>query len=59
MAEVFVTSRYLREANKAIEYMETISKLPTCENCKVKKDCTYAPKLGEYTRINCFAWVQK
>lgn len=40
-----------------IDYTDMISKLHDCNDCKAKKDCPKAPKLGQMTRINCFAWV--
>ncbi|MCL2527912.1 MAG: hypothetical protein FWE42_05765 [Defluviitaleaceae bacterium] len=33
-----------------------ISKLPSCNNCKRQRKCDYAPRPGEYARINCFHW---
>lgn len=40
-----------------IDYTDRISKLHDCNDCKAKKDCPNVPKLGQMTRINCFAWV--
>lgn len=40
-----------------IDYVDTISKLHDCNDCKAKRNCPYVPKLGQHTRINCFAWV--
>lgn len=34
-----------------------ISKLPTCNECKAQRDCSYAPKPGQMVRYNCFAFV--
>ena len=34
-----------------------ISKLPTCNECKAKRDCPYAPKPGQKVRYNCYAFV--
>lgn len=39
-----------------IDYEEHISKLHNCNTCAAKRDCPKAPRLGEWTRINCFAW---
>lgn len=39
-----------------INYQENIAKLNGCNTCGKSKSCIYVPKLGEYERINCFAW---
>lgn len=40
-----------------IDYVDRISKLHDCNDCMAKNSCHYVPKLGQQTRINCFAWV--
>ena len=40
----------------AINYAERITQLPCCNDCG-RKNCSYAPNVGEYTRINCFYWI--
>lgn len=42
-----------------INTFEQFASMPSCNTCMVKKNCAYAPKLGEKTRINCFAYVGK
>lgn len=49
----------LNYAQNAIEYMERITKLHDCNDCLAKNDCNYAPRLGDFTRINCYGWVGK
>lgn len=39
-----------------IDYAEHIGDLHDCNTCVALKSCTEAPKPGEWTRINCFAW---
>lgn len=40
-----------------IDYQEKIDSLKDCNTCLCQKNCKYAPRAGEFTRINCFAWV--
>lgn len=58
----------MREAADAIEelsakieslqnFADNISKLPDCNTCLKKTMCEYLPKLGDYCRINCPAWI--
>ena len=36
-----------------------ISKLPTCNECLAKNDCTEVPKAGQMVRYNCYGFVGK
>lgn len=36
-----------------MDYAERVNALPDCNDCGKAKECEYAPKPGEYTRINC------
>ena len=38
-------------------FVDNISKLPDCNNCLKKNMCEFMPNYGEYTRINCPAWL--
>lgn len=38
-------------------FADNISKLPDCNTCLKKNLCEFAPKYGEYCRINCPAWL--
>ena len=38
-------------------FVDNISKLPDCNTCMKKHMCEFVPKLGEYCRINCPAWL--
>lgn len=40
-------------------YVDNISKLPDCNTCLKNSMCEFRPKLGEYCRINCPAWLGK
>lgn len=48
---------FCNDVLKMCDYVDYMSKLHDCNDCKSKKDCPYAPKLGEQVRINCFGWV--
>lgn len=37
-------------------HSEAVSKLPECNDCGKKRTCQHVPRLGAYTRINCFLW---
>lgn len=39
-----------------IDYAEHIGELHDCNTCVAQKNCIKAPRPGEWTRINCFAW---
>lgn len=36
-----------------------ISKLPTCNECAAKNNCSQAPKPGQTVRYNCYAFVKR
>ena len=38
-------------------FADSILKLPDCNTCLKKTMCEFMPKLGEYCRINCPAWL--
>ena len=40
-------------------YVDNISRLPDCNTCLKNSTCEFRPKLGEYCRINCPAWIGK
>lgn len=45
-------------ANQSLRlYYDSISKLPDCNSCLKRDFCEFAPRLGEYCRINCFAYL--
>ena len=39
-------------------HVERLSPLPDCNTCD-SRDCTYRPKIGAFTRINCPLWRGK
>ena len=47
----------LTYAQSCLVFTETMKKQHDCNDCLAKKDCQYAPKLGQVTRINCYGWV--
>ena len=67
---VYDCQRMTSEAADAIEklsakvdslqlYVDKISELPDCNTCLNNNTCEFRPKLGEYCRINCHAWVER
>ena len=50
---------FIGKSISALEYTKYTTALHDCNDCKAKKDCPKAPKIGQQTRINCFAWVGK
>lgn len=51
----------MNEAAEAIEdllaYLANIDSLPSCNTCLKKGLCEFAPRPGQYCRINCPAWL--
>ena len=48
-------ARMLNYVADCITYTHKVQSYKDCNTCKDRK-CKYRPKLGEMTRINCFAW---
>jgi hypothetical protein len=51
----------MNEAADAIEdlsaYLANIDSLSSCNTCMKKGCCEFAPRPGQYCRINCPAWL--
>lgn len=45
-----------KERGKYKAHSDTISSLPSCNNCANVVDCFHRVKLGDYVRINCHLW---
>lgn len=43
----------------ALNYMDQICNLHDCNDCGIKNECQYLPKLGDAVRINCPLWKPK
>lgn len=53
---IFETSGTISSLLGYMEHSISISKLPDCNACGQKKGCDYAPRLGQFVRINCPHW---
>lgn len=40
-------------------HSENISKLNSCNDCRLKSTCKKRPEYGEYCRINCYDWSKE
>ena len=36
---------------------ESILSLPSCQTCRIRRDCKHCPLPGQIMRYNCFSWV--
>ena len=68
LEDSFCYNTLMKQAADAIEelsakveslqfFADNISKLPDCNTCLKKNMCEFMPNYGEYTRINCPAWL--
>ena len=49
---------YLYKMIDLINYAENVTSLPDCNDCG-RKSCSYQPRPGEWTRINCAHWIPR